>query len=224
MIKKGFITLLLYTSLIMSQDYTIKLITGNEISVIIPLIAQQWVDENALYPYLFKGDVAASAHYFQKWIYGPHAAIVVAFDKENNLVGFLSGTSLAHFAQHWPSLQELFEKASLDLTSFYYCSDIIIVPAHRKQGLSRKFFELLENHARSLGYTKSCLVCESHPEGHPLKPKDYYELDNIWQKFGYQKTDIVVSFPWDTIQPDGSVKMQEHEMDCWVKKICKDAL
>ncbi len=213
------IIILSFARSLMAHDYTVQLVTGNEINEMLPTIAQLWIDEYAQYPYLYKGTIAEGLDYFHKISASSQAAFVVAYDHNNHIIGFLSGLSLNDFAKYYPAFSALFVNAFLDPNAFYYASDVIVAPRYRHFGIAKELFKVLEKHAFSLGYTFSCLACESHPQGHPQKPKDYYELDNVWKKCGYTKTKILVSFVWDTIQVDNMVKLKEHLLVCWIKEL-----
>lgn len=217
--KKMCILLLFAIQLIMSQDCTIKLVTGNEINEIIPVIALQWVEANCHYPYLYKGTLSDGIGYFQKFLSCQHAAVAVAYDQQHEIIGFVSATPIIDFANHFTGIHELFEQASLHPELFYYISDVIVVTVYRQQGIAKRLFKVIEANAKALGYMFTCLACESHEGCYPQKPDDYYELDNVWKKFGYHKTSIVYDSVWDTIQLDGTVEMKSHPLMVWAKEL-----
>jgi ribosomal protein S18 acetylase RimI-like enzyme len=146
----------------------------------------------------------------------PNSAVSVAYHNDKP-VGFVSGTSFVDNGDHFTQSIELFEKNGLDPKKFYYI-EAIVMPEHRKKSLAHQLHDLIIEHAQSLGYESSCFVEESH-ENHPLKPADYQSRDDSYTKAGYTKTSMIMKFPWRTIQPDGSLKDQEHELRYWIKNL-----
>jgi len=164
---------------------------------------------------LYVGTAEEGDEYFDWLSNSSESAITVAY-LDNNPVGFLVGTSFIKFDEHAQGSIQLFEQAGLVPYNYYYFSEIIVVPEHRGRGLSKKLAKALEQHASSLGYTRVCFVTESH-EYHPLKPKDYRELNNLWDHLGCTKTDLSIPSTWQTIQEDGTVKEQVHHLTYWIK-------
>jgi GNAT superfamily N-acetyltransferase len=211
--------MLLLTNVNTLPNYTVKIVSGSAMHEVLPILAQQWIDEFVHYPYLFQGTLDIGIGYFQNFTHYQDAAFAIACDQENNIIGFISGGPVVDFSNHYIGLSDFFVQAGFDPKKFYCFVDVIIDSTYRHQGIAKKLFKEFEEYAKQLGYIYNCLPCESHPQGHPQKPKDYYELDNIWQKLGYYKTDIVYDFMWDTIQLDGTVQSKKHPLTYWMKEL-----
>lgn len=196
------------------NEYQIKILVGNQIEEIIPFWAHLRLVYFREYPYLYDGTLDAELAYCKEVMSYKDAAIAVAYCDEQP-IGLLSGSSLVNFEDHFGNA-EGFKTAHLDATTFYYFGEGIVLPDHRNKGLGTQLSKQLESWVITQGYTNGCFVSESH-ETHPLKPHNYKEHDSLWHALGYEKTDISVTFSWNTIQPDGSSRNQDHSMPYWIK-------
>jgi hypothetical protein len=59
---------------------------------------------------------------------------------------------------------------------------------------------------------------ESHDE-HPLKPQNYQSVDGLCHRFGYAKSSIAMNFSWMIKQSNGSLAMQKHVLEYWLKDL-----
>lgn len=201
-----------------SNEYSFKLVTGEELFALAPFCAQQILQEFHGYPYLWEGTMEKSLADYQLFSTFDHTAVVVAYcDQEP--VGFIAGTSFNNYDSHdFHGSIEIFKHNSLNSDDYFYISQVIIKPEHRGKQLTPGLFTLIEEYALSLGYSKACLLTESH-EKHPLKPGNYRELDGLWIGLGYMKTDIFYTCSWLTVQITGDACEQEHAMQYWIKDL-----
>lgn len=220
-----FKTILLMTTMISSHltaqtdTYTIKLVTRTEMEALVPFIIQQRLESFRGYPYLYEGVAEIDReNEYATWLAKlPQSVLAVAYHDQTP-IGFCSGTSFVDFDEHFKGSIDIFKNGGLKPERYYYIPEIIVVAEHRRKGVGEKLFQVLEEHARVLGYTALCLVEESH-ESHPFKPADYEPLDQLLLSKGYIKTPLVIMFDWQTIQPDGSVKNQDHRLEYWTKDL-----
>lgn len=190
---------------------------SQEVDNHIKFIIEQRLREFANYPYLYRGTLNEELEYLT-YLYKEPAILAIAYENEKP-VGFITGTSFVNYSEHFSGSYELFKRAGFNPADYYYCSEVIVAPEHQGKGIARQLFAVLENHALAHGYKKVCFVCETHPEGHPQKPVDYRELDPLWRKLGYEKTDLHATHAWPTIQPDGTSVEQVHAMRYWIKDL-----
>lgn len=195
-----------------NPQYTINILTGNELTKILPFVAQQRIIEFRLYPYLYAGSPEYEISYLK--IYDVIA--VVYYDQQP--VGFLTGTSLIGSEPAFKGVIQLFEQADLHPENYFYFGEVIILPEHRGNSLGKKLFKVLEEYAYDHGYRAGCFITESHIT-HPLKPKNYKSHDDLWTSMGYIKSKLSLSLEWLTIQPDGSHIEQNHSVDYWLKNL-----
>lgn len=215
--KKIIVLLIGVISPLLAQEYSFKLFTGKDVQAIVPFIAQQRVSEFREYPYLYEGNIAEDTEHCQWFAQLPHSAVAVAY-LAGKPVGFISSTSFADFDVHFKGSIALFENNGLDPHNFIYIPEAIIMPEHRGKSLTEKLHALIEKHAKSLGYKGICFAEESHDK-HPLKPATYKGLEGLFLRAGYTKTQMIIKFPWLTIQPDGSLKDEDHELCYWIKNL-----
>lgn len=216
MLKKLIISSLFSISALVAlpEGYSVELFVS-DIAPYLPFMAQMRVKEYAEYPYLYDGDMQEELQYVQWFSTLKHSAMAIAFYNDEP-VGFIAGTALTSFDEHFKGSCDLFSSAGFDPETYYYFSDAIVMPEHRNKLLLNEMAQAVEEHAQILGYTAGCFVCESHAS-HLLKPKEYKELDPLFKRQGYAKTDMVISYSWLTRQADGTTKVQTHAMNYWIK-------
>lgn len=202
-----------------SNEYQIKLFTGTETQQIIPFITQLWLTYFREYPYLYVGTEQEVHEYYSWFMHLKHTAIAVAYHNQTP-VGFLTGTALIDQAEHFTDTITLFHHEGLNPADFFYCGEGIIVAEHRGNSLLRLLNTALEEYVKKMGYSKLCFIYESHTD-HPLKPLSSKELDTVWRHFGYVESSITTHFTWNTIQPDETVRNQEHALRFWIKDLNK---
>lgn len=222
--KKLFLTVLLVSAstIIPSEKnpYSIKLLTKEELKPLLPFVAALRIKIFREYPYLYEGDFIEEMEDLRNCSQKSHNAVAIAC--HNNIpIGFLYGIPLTEFASHFENpVVDLFKEKKLAPETCYYFADIIILPEHRGNHLSKKLFDTLETYAQEQGYCSASFITESH-EFHPLKPVDYKSLDPLWNSLNYKKTGLVSHGSWQTHKADGTIVKELHVADIWFKNLTK---
>lgn len=74
-----------------------------------------------------------------------------------------------------------------------------------------------ENRLKSVpDKTRKTIFAPIRSHDHPLRPKNYFDTDSVWGKFGFIKIPLVFSFPWPTCQLDTSAKVEKNSVACWI--------
>jgi GNAT superfamily N-acetyltransferase len=151
------------------------------------------------YPYLYDGDLAYERSYIQTYRDSPGAILVGAFDGEK-LVGAATGTPMQDHAEDFT---DAFDGSGYHVADIFYCAESVLLPEYRGRGLGHRFFDLREDHARSLGLRYSAFCAVMRPHDHALRPAAYAPLDPFWRKRGYHPlAGAVAQFRWkDVDQP-----------------------
>lgn len=218
MLKKLAISVLIFSGMTQAlpEGYSIELFV-KDIVPYLPFVAEQRINAYREYPYLYNGKMEEEIQYLDWFSKLKHSAIVIAFYNDEP-VGFITGTALAAFDEHNKGSIELFKNSGMAFDAYYYIADAIVKPEHRNKSLVTHMAQMIEEHAEILGYTSVCFVNESH-ELHPLKPEGYKELDGLFKKNGYSKTEMIITYRWQTRHVDGSTQEQNHEMNYWKKNL-----
>jgi GNAT superfamily N-acetyltransferase len=206
-----------------NSDYTIKLLVGDQMQEMLPVLADWRFTYFHGYPYLYDGmanseSIERERNYGKDLMKYAHSAIAVAY-LDDKPVGLLSGASLVDFCGHFGDADG-FRAIDVDPITLYYFAEVIILPGHRNKGLAGRLFKELEVWVIAQGYEYGCFVVEDH-QSHPLKPENYKEHDPLWHSLGYQKTNIITKYEWNTVQPDGPSRTQMHELTYWAKKFIR---
>ena len=202
-----------------SHPYSVKVVTGDAIKELIPFIVTECIIAFSGYPYLYVSNVTEQEQMSDLAAFAqqPDNAVAIAYYGETP-IGLLKGCPLPHVFRHFKEPSSIFDEEDIATNCCYFFDDITILAEHRGKKLTGKLFDVLEEHARKLGYTQGAFITESH-ESHPLKPTSYQPLEPLWNKLNYKKTPLKLHSDWHTYQPDGSVKYQEHTLHFWTKML-----
>ncbi len=203
------------------ESFDVRLLLVNESKDVLPFVSNLRLTYFREYPYLYEGSIDEEKVYLDWLTKLPNSAVVVAYLKDEP-VGFITGAPFCNYDEHFKGSIELFESAGLKPSSYYYVSEVIVVPKHRGKGLARKLFAAIEEYAKRLHFTACCFVTESY-EAHPLKPENYRSLTPLWHKLGYEKSALSITYSWQTLQYDKSVTTQTHNLDYWLKDFNKNS-
>jgi GNAT superfamily N-acetyltransferase len=206
---------------------------GNAISKIICFMALQFeiitnnLSENTLndladlrikvfldFPYLYAGDMDYEKEYLNTYI-NAEDSILILVKNDQKIVGASTALPMKHETEN---VKAPWIKNGYDVNEIFYFGESVVLPEYRGQGIGLKFFELREEHAKTLGGFELCTFCGVvRPEDHPLKPKDYVPLDAFWNKRGYQKmNEMYCSMDWKDIDEEEETSKP---LQFWSKKI-----
>lgn len=176
-------------------------------------VARLRISVFAEWPYLYDGDLAYEARYLQTYRDAPNTVLVGAFDGAR-LVGASTGTPLSDHADDFATA---FHTTGLDLSQIFYCAESVLLPAYRGRGIGHRFFDLREEHARSLGFAKSCFCAVIRPADHPARPVDYRPLDSFWRARGYAPLPgVIAHFNWRDL---GQGAETPKPLQFWIKDL-----
>lgn len=166
------------------------------------------------WPYLYEGSDAEEKDYLSAFAESPGAVCVAAFDNDR-MIGASTGLPLND--EH-DEFKQPFIDAGHDISKIFYCAESVLLPAYRKQGLYRRFFDGRELHAQSFdAYTEIVFCGVIRDEDHPLRPKDASPLDPVWRHFGYAPySGLTASYHWRDV---GAEEETLKELQFWGKAL-----
>ncbi len=168
-----------------------KIKTGNEIVEVIQDLAALRIAVFRDYPYLYDGSLAYELDYLKTYLQAPTAFLFAVYDGDI-MVG---ATTCIPLGNETLDVQQPFMDAGLPIDEILYYGESILLPAYRKNGIGKRFFEEREKYAFSLGVIKTvCFCAVVRPEDHPAKPKNYKPLDIFWTSLGYVKNANMLSY------------------------------
>ena len=195
------------------QELKLLTFTGKEAQKYVKEIAALRITLFKKFPYLYKGTYSYEEEYLKTYFNSKEANILLVLDK-NEVVGFSSSIPLA---QESSELKDPFNEKKLNIDDYFYIGEVMLQPAYRGKGILRKFLEFHENKASENGYKYTIFMTVDRDDNHPLKPKDYKSLDNIWKHFGYAElAELKVSMNWP--QVDTNIDTN-NKLTIWFKNI-----
>jgi GNAT superfamily N-acetyltransferase len=198
----------------MPTDINIRTFTGAAAAPYIPLIARLRLEVFREYPYLRDSTLETELVHLKTYTACREAVVVVVFDG-SKIVGASTGIPLECEPE---TVRRPFLERLLSPASFYYFSESALLKQYRRRGIAHHFFDLREQHARSLRrFDHICFCALVRPENDPRKPPDYLPLYDFWRKRGcVQHPDMRCSFYW---KETGEEKPSEKEMIVWTKEL-----
>lgn len=191
-------------------------LTGLQLLTLIGTVSEWRTKYFREYPYLYasEGKPNYEHEYTKTYLASAKSSLAAAYRKRK-LVGFLTGIPLTDDVD-FADVAELFKEAHLNPNEYYYFGEIIVDPAHQREGIASHLFKQLEQKAQKLGYKKFCFVTIEHPDNHPLKPAGY-KNHTLWERLEYKETDITFNAVYPTLQSDGSYRDDENILRFWIK-------
>lgn len=188
-------------------------LTGAELEAALDDVARLRIAVFRDWPYLYDGNLEYERDYLSVYRDNPRAVVVGAFD-QGRLVGAATGMPMQ---DHADDFSAAFDGTGERLQSIFYCAESVLLPAYRGQGVGHRFFDLREDHARTLGLVKSAFCGVIRPEDHPMRPADHGVLDPFWRKRGYRPlAGVVARFRWKDI---GDAQETEKPLQFWIRTL-----
>lgn len=180
----------------------------------LPGIARLRIEVFRDYPYLYETNAQYETEYLRKYSNCKEAVVVIVFDG-SEIIGASSGLPLE---AETDELKRSFMERDIDLSTYYYFAESILLKKYRGRGIGHHFFQERERHVQKLQkYQHICFSCVVRPEDDPRKPTDYIPLDDFWKKRGYVKQlDMVSEMLWPDI---GEEKSSSKQIAFWIKDL-----
>lgn len=168
------------------------------------------------YPYLYDGTLEYERDYLQTYAKSSRSLVVLVVKEDGEVVG---ATTCLPLIDEGAEFQAPFVQAGIPLEDVCYFGESILLPEWRGQGIGKEFFRLREAHAKTLGLKWMAFCAVDRPASHPLRPRDYRELDAFWQSQAYVKRpDLQAEFVWKEIGED---EESPKGLTFWMKP-CRD--
>lgn len=196
------------------MNIQLRTIGGKELARYIDEIARLRIIVFRDYPYLYDGTEAYEKKYLQTYMAAKNAMAVLALADEK-VIGISTGVPMA---EETVAFKLPFIEHQVNTDSLFYCGESVLLPEYRGRGVYKQFFAERENFARELGGMRQiCFCAVIREESHPLRPKNYRALDEIWQHFGYQpQKELIAWFPWKDVDQQTE---SQHPMMFWLKNL-----
>ncbi len=190
-----------------------RVLKGSEVEVALDDVARLRIAVFRDWPYLYDGDLDYERRYLQVYRDSPGTVLVGAFDGPR-LIGAATGTPME---DHAGDFAAAFAATGLPLEAIFYCAESVLLPEYRGRGIGHRFFDLREDHARTLGRSHIAFCSVLRPDDHPLKPPGARSNDDFWRKRGYRPMPgVVAEFSWKDIGDDAETRKP---LAFWIKTV-----
>ena len=198
----------------MSARTRIQRLSGREINPYLPDLARLRIQVFREYPYLYEGSSDYEERYLKTYASVPESVMVLVWDNDH-VVGASSGLPLV---AEPPEVIAPFVTQGYEPGRLFYYGESVLLPAYRKAGLGKRFFEEREVHARALNrFDTVCFCAVKRPADHPRRPVDYMPLDDFWKRRGFVKhPELRTTFSWRDV---GEPVEKPKPMAFWLKAL-----
>ncbi len=185
------------------------------------LLSQMRLSEYKEFPYLYVGNMEedfANTNYFTF----KDGLLVIAFEGKT-VVGMYSGMPMSTPSSFLQDRSAQLAGEGVDINRCFYASDLIVHPHFKRQGIGGQLLKRLFQEVKVMGYDTMMGVISLRPLNHILRPKDYFDTDSIWEKYGYKKSPLVFSLTYPTRQADDTVKLETNELVCVIANLKEES-
>jgi len=202
------------------MNIKIRLYQGESLNTEIDILSDFRLRYFREFPYLYVGSKEYEQDYLMTYLSDPTTRLLIARDQDanNKTVGVAIASMLSPELKILYQTNELSQLPELTTEHFFYFGEMIFVPEYRNKGVGKQLLEELKKAGREQGATRFCFLAVDRAHDDVRRPANYVDSDVFFQKFGFEKTDISVSFDWATIQADGRVENVGNRLNLWVDK------
>jgi len=200
------------------MDIEIKRYQGEDINAEIGLLSDFRLRYFREFPYLYVGTKEYEQDYLMSYLSDPTTRLFLARDRDGMVVGVAIGTMLSPELKILCQADELSQCAELMSEQFFYFGEMIFVPEYRSKGAGKQLLEELKKSGRQQGANRYCFFAVDRANDDIRRPADYVDPAVFFQKFGFEKTNISVSYDWPTIQADGRIEESTNRLWLWVDR------
>jgi GNAT superfamily N-acetyltransferase len=165
------------------------------------------------FPYLYEGNLDYERSYLETYVKSARSLCFATWAGAE----MIGATTCIPLADETEEVRRPFIDAEMAIEEICYFGESILLPDFRGQGIGHRFFDAREDHARALGFKRTCFCAVVRPEDHPLRPANYQTLDEFWKKRGYRPVpELVSSFEWPDI---GETESTAKAMTYWMREL-----
>lgn len=194
-------------------ELTIRTFTGHMIKPYLSCIARLSVEVFREYPYFCDTYIEEEIEILKKYLLSEQSIATIVFEG-SKVIGAATGIPLQ---EEDLAIQQPFRLHQFDLSHYYHFGEALLLKSYRSRGVGHHFYEIREEHAKTLGFEHACFFMKDRPEDEELKPLDFYPLDDFWRKRGFtHHKELTLSLKWKSFE-EGTAS----EKDCsfWIKKL-----
>ena len=175
------------------MSFEVRALRGAELEAALEDMARLRITVFRAWPYLYDGTLEYERAYLQAYRESEGALLVAAID-DGKIVG---ASTSAPMEDHAGEFAEPMHNSGVALEKILYGAESVLLPEYRGRGVGHRFFDLREEHARSLGRSHVAFCSVMRPDDHPLRPETYRTNDAFWTKRGYAPLEgAIARFSW----------------------------
>ena len=172
------------------------------------------------FPYLYAGTEEGEQEHMTGYIANPTARLLLARDTDfdEKVVGVAIGTLLSTETEILRQMGEPLRNLGIVPEEFYYLGEMIFVPGYWRRGIGRQMLEVLKAAGREQGANRFGFLAVFREPNDSRRPAGHIDSGVIFRRFGFENTNIFVTFDWTTIHADGRVAKSSNRLSFWVDR------
>ncbi len=200
--------------MLLMTDIHVRSFTGSHLKPYAHSVAKLRSEVLKEYPYYKEVDLAHELEEIKR-VTSCKDAIGVLISDSSILVGASLGYPLSLCE---PALCAPFIEQGIDLATFFYFSEPVLLKPYRGRGMKHHFFDTAETYVlQHKKFTHTCFITPLHAEGESQQPDDFFPLYDFWRKRGYvQASEMQCHLSWKEVHKAAAI---DHTMTVWIKEL-----
>jgi GNAT superfamily N-acetyltransferase len=200
--------------IMMMTEISMKAFVGHAIKPYLASLARLSAQVFREYPYLCDTLPEVEIEGLKKYPETEESIGVLIFEG-TEIVGAATGMPLQLEPEH---VQKPFLHQGLNPKKYFHFAEALLLKPYRGRGIGHHFYEIREEHAKKLGgYEYVCFYAKDRVEDDPLKPLDFYPLDDFWRKRGFvHHSDLPLCQRWKSLSEESE---SDKQCSFWIKKL-----
>lgn len=195
-------------------DIHVRTFTGSALKPYLHCLAKLKMEVFREYPFFEEPDLYREMQSLRKIASNKESVGVLVFDGIT-LVGSALGYPLE---QDEPDLVKPFEERHLDISTYYFFTESLLLKPYRSRGIGHHFFDAREAHVHyNKKYKHICFFIPELSQNETLKPEDYLPHFDFWRRRGYvPHPEIKCTLKWKAI---GEAHPSDKQITFWIRDL-----
>jgi hypothetical protein len=203
----------------MDADLSWQITRGSEVLDHIDDIAKFRMKYFRDFPYLYDGNLKYEKNYLRGYTQDEKSLLIIIRNLNNDIVGIATAIPLVTSSDILKETELLFSANEINPCDFYYCGEVILDYSIRSKGIVSKIFEICEKFASTNGFNSVAIATVIRSTDDPRNTSAIMDLDKLWGRMGFLKTNLTFGYSWPTIQRNGESIDSINQMIFWTKKV-----
>lgn len=165
-------------------------------------------------PYCYAGSFEYEKEYLSSYTREQLSVVAIA-ELGSDIIGIATGIPFFTLAHYFGDIQEQYEALNIDINKVFYIGEVIVKPEHRGKGFASRLLSLIYEFAHEHKFTKIS-VCTGVQ---PIESVHSQSVEKLLNKEKWIDQNLVSISEFPTVQMDGSIAIENHQLKFWIRDI-----